>query len=132
MNYCHPWFVLLSDDITARYRALEGQIDGRVSDLRQALSQSQGVQENLDMLLRWLDQAERETFNLEKGTLISLQKEPLMENMEAQQVSIPTKIFCYPNLLRTRKHRKSLFPSLTSIFFILCVRGKSTNIFFIL
>ncbi|XP_041483740.1 microtubule-actin cross-linking factor 1-like isoform X4 [Lytechinus variegatus] len=75
-----------ADDIDKRYRALEGNIDDRLAALRRALSQSQGVQENLDMLLRWLDKAERDCYNMEKGTLISLQKEPLLENMESQQI----------------------------------------------
>ncbi|XP_071485352.1 microtubule-actin cross-linking factor 1-like [Diadema antillarum] len=38
------------------------------------------------MLLRWLDKAERDCYNMEKGTLISLQKEPLLENVESQQI----------------------------------------------
>ena len=82
----HTSFHDILDDIDQRYQALEGQIDDRLAALRRALSQSQGVQENLDMLLRWLDKAERDCYNMEKGTLISLQKEPLLENMESQQV----------------------------------------------
>ncbi len=76
-----------SDDIVVRYRALEGKITEELDALRNALTQSQGLEDNLDMLLQWLIQAEADAHKMDKGTLLVVQKEPLLDNMELQQVS---------------------------------------------
>lgn len=79
------------DDVVRRYQALQAQLEERLQVLRNALADSQDIRANLDMLLRWLDQAERETHKLDKGTLVRVQREPLRDVIEQQQVSLPPK-----------------------------------------
>ena len=76
------------NDIVVRYRALEGKITEELDELRNALTASQGLEDNLDMLLQWLLKAEADAHKMDKGTLLVVQKEPLLDNMELQQVSV--------------------------------------------
>lgn len=73
---------------TKRYDALLAKLRDLLNDLQAALANSQGLQEQLDMTLRWLDEAERNVHKMEKGTIIVAQKEPLQENMKDQMVRI--------------------------------------------
>lgn len=66
---------------------MQAKLEERLQTLRDALADSQDIRANLDMLLRWLDQAERETHKLDKGTLVRVQREPLRDVLEHQQVS---------------------------------------------
>ena len=74
------------DNITSRYDALNGKISGRLNDLQAALAECTSVQESMDLLLRWLDEAERNVHQMEKGTLIAVRREPLLENLQEQKV----------------------------------------------
>lgn len=74
------------DSIVSRYRALEAGVNDLLESLQQALAKSQGINENLDMLLTWLDTAEKEQHRLEKGTVIPTKREPVMEQAEQNKV----------------------------------------------
>ena len=65
-----------------RYNALEAGVNDWLEELQRALSQSQGVQENLDMLEKWLDEVENKDHILQQGTVISAKREPVLEQME--------------------------------------------------
>lgn len=82
----HVILFVIADTTVQRYDKLQGDIAKRLSDLQQALAQTASVQENLDMLLKWLDEAEKNVHKMEKGTLIAVQREPLVENMQEQRV----------------------------------------------
>ena len=88
-----------SDDIQERYHALEGHISAELDALRNALTQSQGLEDNLDMLLTWLLQAEADAHKMDKGTLLVVQKEPMLDNMELQKVSWQKKTEAFTILL---------------------------------
>ena len=79
--------VFWADDIVSRYEALQAQIAERLAALQRALAQCMDVKEQLDILLRWLDEAERNTHKMEKGTLIAVKREPLLQNMQGQKVT---------------------------------------------
>lgn len=70
----------------SRYKALEAGVNDLLEALKEALAKSQGVHENLDMLLKWLDTAEKEQYRLEKGTVIPTKREPVMEQSEQNKV----------------------------------------------
>ncbi len=74
------------DEIVKRYQALQATLEDRLEVLRDAMTAALDLQDQLDMLLKWLDQAENDVHKMEKGTLLVVQKEPLIENSEAQQV----------------------------------------------
>lgn len=84
-QFCH-FLSPHTDDIVRRYQALQAQLEERLQTLRNALADSQDIRANLDMMLKWLDQAEKETHKLDKGTLVRVQKEPLRDVSELQQV----------------------------------------------
>lgn len=71
-----------------RYQALQATLEDRLEVLRDAMTAALDLQDQLDMLLKWLDQAENDVHKMEKGTLLVVQKEPLIENTEAQHVSL--------------------------------------------
>lgn len=75
-------------DSTKRYEALLAKLRELLNALQAALASSQGLHEQLDMTLRWLDEAERNVHKMEKGTVIVAQKEPLQENMKEQMVGL--------------------------------------------
>ena len=74
------------DDTASRYDALNAKIGCRLNDLQGALAECTSVQENMDSILRWLDEAERNVHQMEKGTLIAVRREPLLENLQEQKV----------------------------------------------
>ena len=75
-----------TDELQHRYNELDTQIKSRSQLLQNALTQSQDIQDSLDLLLRWLDEAERNVHKMEKGTVLVIKKEPLVENMQVQKV----------------------------------------------
>ena len=75
-------------DVVDRYQELEAGVNAFLEKLRLALADSQGVEENLDMLNRWLDEAEREQQRLEKGTVTPARREPILDQVESNKVSI--------------------------------------------
>ena len=77
-----------TDDITSRYEALQHQITDRLNQLQGALAASSDVEDNIDVMLRWLDEAERKTHHMVKGTLITVQREPLLDNVQEQKVGL--------------------------------------------
>ena len=78
-----------SGDIVDRYQALETSVNDFLERLRLALANSQGVEENLDMLNRWLDEAERDQQKLEKGTVTPARREPILDQVESNKVCSP-------------------------------------------
>ena len=82
---CHD-----SDDLSRRYNNLDTQIQQRNQQLQSALTKSQGVQDSLDSLLRWLDETERSVHRMEKGTILVVKKEPLVDNLREQKVLVMT------------------------------------------
>lgn len=55
--------------------------------LQKALADCQSVQESLDGLLKWLEDKEKALLRMEKGTVIVVKKEPLVENLQEYRVS---------------------------------------------
>ena len=41
----------------------------------------------MDSLLRWLDEAERDVHKMEKGTVLVVKRDPLVENLQKEKVS---------------------------------------------
>lgn len=70
-----------------RYNGLEGDLADRLSILEKALADSRSIQDSLDALLRWLDEKEKAFLRMEKGTVIVVKKEPLVENLQEYRVS---------------------------------------------
>ena len=85
-----------TEDVNHRYNSLHGQINDRLNNLQGALGRSRSVQDSLDGLLRWLDQAEKEAHIMDKGTVIKVEKEPLQECSQTCRVSL--------RLLRRKKY----------------------------
>ncbi|PIK37946.1 putative nesprin-1, partial [Apostichopus japonicus] len=69
-------------DVVQRYNGLEGDLADRLSILEKALADSRSIQDSLDALLRWLDEKEKAFLRMEKGTVIVVKKEPLVENLQ--------------------------------------------------
>ena len=80
--------MFIPDTLTRRYNDLDGQINQRNQQLQNALTQSQGVQDSLDTMLRWLDDIERGVHRMEKGTILVVKRDPLVENIQEQKVTI--------------------------------------------
>ena len=57
-----------------------------LTHLQSALAESQSLQDRLDLLLRWLDEAERNVHKMDKGSIIVAKKEPLLESIEEHMV----------------------------------------------
>ena len=74
-----------SGDVSEKYSFMEGQLADRSNQLQSALTQSHSVQDGINDLLRWLDQAERKT-NVVINTPIRVKKEALMEMLQEQKV----------------------------------------------
>ena len=70
-----------------KYEALQGDVQDRLNALNNALGASQDVKENLDLLLKWLDEAENKARLMDQGTMVKVKKEPLMDNYEQYMVS---------------------------------------------
>ncbi|XP_033113685.1 microtubule-actin cross-linking factor 1-like [Anneissia japonica] len=75
-----------TDEIVKRYRALEVSSGTRYESLQTALSESQGLMANLDMLLKWLDEAEEHQHKLEKGTVVVLKTEAVMDQIDLNNI----------------------------------------------
>ena len=69
-----------------RYAALEAGVNDWLEELQRALSQSQGVQENLDMLEKWLDEVENRDHILRQGTVIPAKRDPVLEQIEQTKI----------------------------------------------
>ena len=76
-----------TDEVVRNYEALQGDIQDRLNALNSALGQSQDVKENLDELLRWLQQAENKSRLMDQGTMVQVKRDPLMDNYEQYMVS---------------------------------------------
>lgn len=81
-----PFF--LTGEVVQRYNALEMGVNDFLEKLRIALANTQGVMENLDMLEKWLDEAEKEQHKLEKGTVTPARREPILDQIENNKVSL--------------------------------------------
>ena len=104
-----------------RYQSLQATIEDRLEVLRDAMTAALDLQDQLDMLLKWLDQAENDVHKMEKGTLLVVQKEPLIENSEAQQVSFESvRSYCYVAV------RHGSLPS-TSLHISTAIRQTASN-----
>ncbi len=78
MSLLHP----ITGEVVDRYAALEAGVNDWLEELQRALSQSQGVQENLDMLEKWLEEVENKDYILEQGTVIPARRDPILEQIE--------------------------------------------------
>ena len=76
----------LAEELQRCYNDLDGQTKERSIQLQNALTQSQGIQDSLDSLLAWLDEAERNVHKMEKGTVLVVKRDPLVENLQQQKV----------------------------------------------
>ena len=84
----------IADDVTDKYNGLLGQITDRMNTLRDALSQSQDIQDNLDSLLRWLAKVEGEFSQLE-NTVVVAKREPMEECCNRQKVILKIFFDCH-------------------------------------
>lgn len=75
-------------NVVDRYNNLDALINQRNQQLQSALTQSQDVQDSLDTLLRWLDDTERTVHKMEKGTVLIVKRDPLVENLQEQKVKM--------------------------------------------
>lgn len=66
---------------------MEAKLAERSNQLQSALAQSHSVQESLDSLLRWVEQAEKATNRVLNASII-VKKETLLELMQEQKVGI--------------------------------------------
>ena len=88
-----PEVIRQTRDISDRYSQLEAMLTDRSNLLQTALTDSQTVQDGLDSLLRWLEEAEATLERLEDRTPISLRKEMLADVMQQYKVS------CYNSVI---------------------------------
>ncbi|PIK37945.1 putative nesprin-1 [Apostichopus japonicus] len=72
--------------IVDRYNNLDTLINQRNQQLQSALTQSQDIQDSLESLIRWLDDTERTVHKMEKGTVIVVKRDPLVENLQEQKL----------------------------------------------
>ncbi|PIK50368.1 putative dystonin isoform X1 [Apostichopus japonicus] len=73
-------------DVSEKYSTMEAELAERSNQLQSALAQSHSVQESLDSLIRWLDQAEKATNRVLNASII-VRKETLLELVQEQKVS---------------------------------------------
>ena len=74
-------------EVQRKYDELEGDIADRMMRLQKALTDCQSIQESLDGLLKWLEDKEKALLRMEKGMVIVVKKEPLVENLQEYRVS---------------------------------------------
>ncbi|XP_071483778.1 microtubule-actin cross-linking factor 1, isoforms 6/7-like [Diadema antillarum] len=65
-------------DVSDKYSFMEAQLAERSNQLQSALTQSHSVQDSIDSLLRWLEQAEKNTNRVVNAPII-IRKEALLE-----------------------------------------------------
>ena len=76
----------LSGEIVDDYEGLQAQINDRSTALEDALAKSQNIHDNIDELMSWLDNKEKDVHMMNKGTVVVVKSAPMEEQMSQGKV----------------------------------------------